>query len=409
MFSHLGVFRRSILEKINGFRKGREGSQDYDLTLRSLPHTTPERIRHIPKILYHWRAIEGSTARGIDAKMYAFEAARKVIGEYVESTNPGAKMQNSTISVHHRVVWPVPNPAPLVSIIIPTKNGMEILKRAVDSILEKTTYSNYEIMIVNNQSDDPATISYFKEIVKNPKVHVMDYNKPFNYAAINNEAVKAVKGEVICLLNNDTEVISPDWLTEMVGQALRKDVGAVGAKLYFPDNTIQHGGVVLGGGYFKGTVARHFLIRMPRNTQGYFGRAQLVHDVSAVTAACLVTRREIYQRVGGMDEKELKVAYNDIDFCLRLRQKGLLIVWTPYAELYHHESATRGKDDTAERIEHLNGEAAVVRMRWSAQLREDPYYSPNLDMIRANFELAFPPRVEKPWQSYEKLEKKKAA
>jgi len=396
VFNHLGVYRASIIKKIGGFRVGFEGSQDYDLVLRCLLHTSDDKIRHIPQVLYHWRAIEGSTALCSKEKSYTVSAAQKALESYFAETEQNVKISTGIHPFYLRVKWPVAL-NPKVSLIIPTRNGLSLLKVAVETILNKTTYKNYEILVVDNQSDDPATLEYFKKIDCKSNVRVIKYDKPFNYSAINNYAVTKSDGEIIGLINNDIEVIKGDWLTEMVSQALRPEIGAVGAKLLYPDDTVQHGGVVMGIGAAAEPVAGHIFHQMGRDDAGYFGRAIMTSNLSAVTAACLLVRRSVFDEVGGLNEGDLTVAFNDVDLCLKIREKNYNNLWTPYAELYHHESATRGKEDTPEKKARFAKEVAYMRKRWDKVIENDPYYNPNLNIEYGNFLLAFPPRLKKPW------------
>jgi len=310
---------------------------------------------------------------------------------------------------HWRIQYPVPEPAPLASLIIPTRNGLRFLQRCVDSILEKTTYQNYEIIVVDNGSDDPATLAYLKSLADgthghlrniraaaadNPKAiiptaRVLRYDAPFNYSAINNFAVKEAKGEIVGLLNNDLEVITPTWLDEMVAQAMRPGVGCVGAMLYYPNDTIQHAGCIVG----LGGVAGHAFRDFARGTEGKFNRARLVQNYSAVTAACLLIKRSTYEQVGGLDEKNLKVAFNDVDFCLKVRAAGYRNLWTPFAELYHHESVSRGAEDTPEKHERFRLEVEHMLKRWPEEIKHDPAYNPNLTLELTDFTLGAPPRV----------------
>jgi GT2 family glycosyltransferase len=286
------------------------------------------------------------------------------------------------------VRYELPESPPLVSLIVPTRNGLELLRRCINSILEKTDYPNYEILIVDNGSDQQAVLEYLANIVNDRRVRVLRDDRSFNFSALNNSAVQSARGEVVGLINNDIEVISPDWLSEMVSIALQPSVGAVGARLWFPDETLQHGGIILG----VGGVANHSHKHLPRGVPGYFGRAALIQSFSAVTAACLVVRRDLYEQVGGLDEANLAVAFNDVDFCLKLREAGYRNVWTPHAELYHHESATRGYEDTPVKKERFEREIAHKRRRWGAVLTTDPAYSPNLTLEYEDFSYAWPPR-----------------
>jgi GT2 family glycosyltransferase len=390
---HLSVFRTSRLRAVGGFRTGFEGSQDWDLTLRATDGLDGSRIHHIPRVLYHWRAISGSTALVIDQKNnYPFIAAEKALTEHLGRAGVPAELV-SVAGHHWRVKRHLPAPPPKVSIIIPTKNGESLLRVCIGSILAKTTYPNFEIVLVNNRSDDPAMPRYFEEL-RGRGIQVLDYDAPFNFSAINNFAVRSATGSVLVFLNNDMEVISADWLEELVSQALRPEIGCVGAMLYYPNDTVQHAGAVLGltGPAGKDGVAGHAFKGAKRGSEGQRNRLRLVQNYSAVTAACLAVRREIFDEVGGFNERELAVAFNDIDFCLRVLKAGYRNLWTPFAELYHHESASRGPEDSPEKIARFQGEIAYMRRTWAAILDHDPAYNPNLSLQHEDFSLAFPPR-----------------
>jgi GT2 family glycosyltransferase len=378
---HFSLFRRSIINNIGGFRRGYEGAQDYDLILRFIEKTKPERIFHIPKILYHWRKIPGSTARIGDAKSYVFASAKKALSDYLKRNNIQGEVVDGNCS-SYRVMREVKNNYK-VSIIIPFKDQSEVLKRCVSSIVEKTKYRKYEIVLVNNQSKEEETFEYLDKIRDNSSFRILDYDNSFNFSAINNYAVRQVDSEYIVLLNNDTEVISPDWIENMLEFAQRKDVGAVGALLYYPNDTIQHGGVILG---IKG-VAGHSHKHMKRDSHGYFGRTKIVHNLSAVTAACLMTKKSIFNEVDGFDVN-LTHAFNDVDYCLKIREKGYLIVYTPYAELYHHESLSRGYEDTPEKQARFRKEIELFQEKWKDVFAKgDPYYSPNLTLEKEDFSI----------------------
>jgi len=391
-FSHLGVFRRELLEKIGGFRKGFEGSQDYDLLLRCLAASSPKKVRHIPHILYHWRAISGSTAVIETNKNYALEAGRKALAEYFAAIGENVKIEDGMLLGFNRIVRPLGR-EPKAAIIIPTRNGYHLLRKCIESIKAKTEYKNYEIIIIDNQSDDELAKEYFKALETEGTARIIPYDAPFNYSAINNMAAQKTIAEILVFMNNDIEIISPGWLGEMAAQALREDIGAVGAKLYYPNDTIQHAGVMTGFGAKIDPVAGHLFHTLPRKHPGYFGRLTMVQSLSAVTAALLVMRKAVFEEIGGFDETHLTVAFNDVDLCLRIAEKGYRILWTPYAEAYHHESATRGSDLARDKIERFKKEIAYMRKRWGKTLDKDPYYNPNLDMEWGNFTLAFPPRV----------------
>ncbi len=394
LFSHLGVYRTGLIRRIGGFRPGLEGSQDYDLALRCIEHVAAGEIVHIPRVLYHWRAHAGSTSESPGTKPYAMLAGERALNEHFVRT--GVKAAATQVGYGYRVQYALPRPVPLVSIIIPTRNNLTLLRRCVSSICRHTPYASYEIVIVDNGSDDPPLLAYLDELqsasshsAQKTNVRVLRDARPFNFSALNNAAVKATRGDVIALLNDDIEVLSPDWLTEMVSHAMRPGVGAVGARLLYPDGTVQHVGTVLGMGGCAGHIHRH----LPRDMPGYFCRAVLAHTATAVTAACMVIRKELYEAVGGLNETDLPIAYNDVDFCLRLREAGYRSVMTPFAELIHHESASRGADATPQGHARLREEAAYMQERWGDLLQRDPTFSPNLSLDEPQCRLAFPPRL----------------
>lgn len=386
--SHLGVYSRSLMNAVGGFREGLEGSQDWDLVLRCSERLEPGQIGHVPAVLYHWRAVAGSTALGVDQKGYAHDAGRRALREHFFRSGVAAEvMEIDGMLGAFRVRHALPAAWPRISIIIPTRDRIDLLRRCVNSVLERTTYPHYEIIIVDNQSVEPESTAYFASFADHARVRVRRHDQPFNYSSINNEAVRECRGDLICLLNNDIEVITPDWLEELASHAMRPHVGAVGAMLYYPNDTIQHAGVVTG----VHGVAAHPYCGMPRGYPGQMARAKLTQTMSAVTAACMMVRREVYHQAGGLDVS-LQVAFNDIDFCLRLRQHGYANVWTPFAELYHHESASRGHEDTPAKRARFTQEVEFMKDRWGDQLDRDPAYSPNLTLFGEPFALAFPPR-----------------
>jgi O-antigen biosynthesis protein len=393
-FNHLGIYRRSLVEGIGGFRSGYEGSQDYDLVLRASRNTTPNRIRHLPHILYHWRAIPGSVAMRGDEKSYAAVNARQAIADHLAACNIAAEVKASGNQFFHHVTYVIDEPVPRVSIVVPTRDRADLLRVCVSGLLDRTDYPDYEVLIVDNGSREAVTRDYLAKLAKNPRVRIFPYDVPFNFSAINNFAAAHATGSLLCLMNNDIEVIHPNWLAEMVSRAVQPGVGAVGALLYYPDDRIQHAGTILG----IGGVAGHAHLGLARGSEGYFGRASLVQDLSAVTAACVVIPAAVFEQVGGFDEQNLPVAFNDVDLCLRIRELGYRIVWTPYAELYHHESASRGSDTNLNRIVRFRVEVNYMRKRWGPVLDHDPYYSPNLRLDRGDFSPAFPPRVDRPWR-----------
>ncbi len=391
--SHLGVYRTELVRRVGGFREGFEGSQDYDLLLRCVA-AEARNIRHIPAVLYHWRASSGSTASSGLQKKYASDRGLKALEDHFRSLGSGAaKVEEGRFPTTYHVKFPIPDPPPKVSIIIPTCNQHRLLRQCIESVRAKTTYPNYELVVIDNRSDEPATLDYLAELERSGSAQVLRYAQPFNYSAINNWAVEQVDGELIAMMNNDIEVISPQWLTEMVSHALRPDVGAVGAKLYYWDDTIQHAGVITGLGGVAGHSHKHY----SRHESGYFRRLFLTQNVSAVTGACLVVRREAYLRAGGLDSERLAIAFNDVDFCLRLKALGLRNVWTPYAELYHHESASRGPEDSPEKVVRFQQEIARMKERWGDRLLSDPYYSPRLTLDREDFTPDYRSAPPKPW------------
>jgi GT2 family glycosyltransferase len=284
----------------------------------------------------------------------------------------------------YRVAHPIPDPAPLVSLIVPTRDQFEVVSRCVSSILEKTSYPNYEIVVLDNRSEDRETLDYLRAVEKHEAVRVIRYDHPFNFSAINNFGAQKASGSILGLVNNDIEVLSPDWLSEMVSHAIRPEIGCVGAKLYYPDDRIQHAGVILG----IGGVAGHSHKYTHKSSPGYFSRLLLVQNLSAVTAACMVVRKSVFNQVGGLNESDLAIAFNDVDLCLRIRQAGYRNLWTPFAELIHHESISRGAEDSPEKIERFNRETEYMKTRWGQALLEDPYYSPNLTLAKEDFSLA---------------------
>jgi glycosyltransferase involved in cell wall biosynthesis len=386
---HLTVYERDLLVAAGGFRPGMEGAQDWDLTLRVAERLQPDEIGHVSRVLYHWRMIAGSTALAPGEKSYAHLAAMRAIQGHFERTKRDAQVRElEGCSGYFRIEYGLPSPAPLATLLIPTRDRADLLEQCIDSILEKTTYPNYEIVVIDNGSIEPETLEYFDKATKDRRVRVVRYDRPFNYSAINNFGASHARGEVIGLLNNDVQVIDGDWLREMVSHAWRPEIGVVGAMLYYPNDTIQHAGVILG----IGGVAGHSHVGLPRGCPGDKHRAALAQSMSAVTAACAVLRAEVFREVGGLDES-LQVAFNDVDLCLRVRERGYRNLWTPFAELYHHESASRGYEDTPEKLVRFRREENLMQERWGRALLRDPAYNPNLSVTAAPFSLAYPPRV----------------
>jgi O-antigen biosynthesis protein len=381
--SHLGVYKTELLEAVGGFRLGYEGSQDYDLLLRCVEKCRTEEIYHIPWVLYHWRAIEGSTAFSSDQKEYTSQAGVNALQSHFERCGMDATVEPAKIPNVYKVNFNLPQRLPLVSLLIPTRDGLEILQQAVKSILGKTTYPNYEIIILDNQSCEKETLEYFTKISGHERVSVVNYDHAFNYSAINNYGAAKSKGSIIGLINNDIEVINPQWLTEMVCQCIRKDIGCVGAKLFYPNDTIQHAGVILGIGGVAGHSHKHF----HHAANGYFSRLQITQNLSAVTAAALLVRREVFLEVAGLSEA-LPVAFNDVDFCLKVRRAGYRNLWTPFAKLYHHESVSRGDDTSGEKSLRFQKEVNWILQKWGPELSRDPFYSPHLSLTDEDFSLS---------------------
>ncbi|WP_175027620.1 glycosyltransferase family 2 protein [Burkholderia seminalis] len=386
LFSGLGVYRTEVFT-LSGGRDHRHGAASrYDMTLRCLPHTTQDRILHIPRVLYHKRAEPGSTQDPV-ARRDARDTRRLAVVRHL--SRAGIQATVSSTAYGHHVRYPVPERAPLVTLVIPTRNGFSLLSRCVDSIITKTHYRAFEIIIVDNGSDDPDTLDYMARLAVDHGVRILRDDRPFNYSALNNRAVEMASGEFVALVNNDVEVIDGDWLDEVMGHALRPEVGVVGVKLLYTNGSVQHAGVIVG----LSGCADHLHRGLGRDEPGYQARAVTTQSLSAVTGACLVVRRSLYQQLGGLNEVDLAVAFNDVDFCLRVRQAGYTVLWTPHAVLYHHESATRGQDDTAEKMARAAREIDYMRRHWHDLIANDPAYSPNLSLDRFDCQLAWPPRV----------------
>lgn len=393
-FCHLAVYHTALLREIGGFRTGYEGAQDWDLALRAVERVSDHQIVHIPRVLYHWRAIPGSTALNQSQKNYHLDAARKSLEGYITRNHLDASVE-SVKGGHWRIRYRLPALPPRVSIIIPTRNRVDLLRPCVDSILKKTRYPGYELLIVDNGSDDSATLAYIDQLRSDPRVKILRDDGPFNYSAINNRAATQAAGTILAFVNNDIEPISPDWLDELTSLALRPGTGAVGALLYYPNDRVQHAGVVLGiagPGLDKG-IAGHAFKDLARGHGGSMNRLRLVQNYSAVTGACLVIRREIFTQIGGFDEAHLPVSFNDVDLCLRVLRAGYRNVWTPFAELYHHESASRGADDSPEKKTRASLEITHMRATWGPLLDADPAYNPNLTLVHEDFSPAWPPRT----------------
>ncbi len=381
--SHMTLIRKDIVDKAGGFRTGYEGSQDYDLFLRCLHHIDNTEVGHIEKILYHWRAIEGSTALDPSAKSYAGSSALRALQDYFKHAGKQVTVGYGMVENTYKVEYHLEKEAPLVSIIIPTRDRYTLLSKCINSILKYTDYKNYEIIILDNESSEPKILKYFESLKKYDNIRVIEYHKPFNFSAINNFGVTQARGEVVALLNNDVEIISEHWLTELVQHVLRPDIGAVGAMLYYRDNTIQHAGIVLGIGGVAGHSHKYF----PKDSFGYFSRLKIIQNYVAVTGACLVVEKALYEEVGGLDEENLSVAFNDVDFCLKLQKKGYRNLWTPYVELYHHESRSRGAEDTKEKQERFGREIAYMKKKWKKNLENDRCYNTHLSKMFEDFRI----------------------
>lgn len=381
---HFSVFKRDLLQGTELFRSQFDGSQDHDMILRLTD--AAKNVVHVPKLLYYWRCHATSVASNIEAKPYAIEAARGAVAENLRSHGfknfqiTSTRAFETIFKIRYQIIG-----SPRISIVIPNKDHVEDLKRCISSIEEKSTYDNYEIIVVENNSETKEIKGYYELLKDDPRVKVVTYTGSFNYSAINNFGVKETTGEYILLLNNDTQVITVNWMEEMLMYAQREDVGAVGAKLYYGDKTIQHAGVVIGLGAHR--TAGHTHYKQHRENLGYMGRLCYAQDVTAVTGACLLVKKSLFEKVGGLDES-FAISLNDVDFCLKLRKLGLLNVFTPFAELYHFESISRGLDDQGEKAERYNRESAHFRDKWKKELQQgDPYYNPNFSLDRSDFSL----------------------
>lgn len=381
--SHLFVAEKTLVESVGGFRPEFDGSQDYDFIFRCTE--AAKTICHIPKVLYHWRVNAGSTAEDPEKKLYAFEAGARAIKAHCERVGIGAvEVEENEVLGAYRVRYPVKG-SPLVSVIIPSKDHTDDLRVCVRSLLEKASYKNLEVIIVENNSTEEETFRCYQELegrYENLKVAYWE-QKGFNFSAINNYALPFAKGEYLLFLNNDTELINEDCIEELLGFCQRDEVGIVGAQLFYEDDTIQHAGVVIG---YKG-IAGHTFIGFHKREKTYFLRSMCAQDYSAVTAACMMTKRNVFEAVRGFDEG-LAVAFNDIDYCLKVRSLGKLVVYNPFAQLYHYESKSRGIEDTPEKILRFDSEVETFRERWAKILAEgDPYYNPNLTLLASDFSL----------------------
>ena len=383
--THFVVVKKALLKEVGMLNSKFNGAQDFDFVLRATEKA--ENIVHIPKVLYHWRVHRGSTANVADAKPYAFEAGIKVVEEHLKRMNKAGDVQNGQdIPGIYRINYKVIG-NPKVSILIPNRDNVKLLKEAVSSILELTSYSNYEIVIIENGSTDKETFKYYDLIKDKTNVKILKFDEDtdeFNYSKLINLGVKNVDGEFVLQLNNDIKIISKDWLDIMVGYSQQKEIGAVGGRLYYEDKTIQHAGIIVG----LSGIAGNMLVNLPYGERAYFGRESATRNVAAVTGACLLCRRELYEEVGYMDEELFKVAFNDVDFCLKLMEKGYRNVYVPYVELYHYESKTRGYEYSKEKEERFNRESDNFKSKWKEILEKgDPYYNINFTRETCNYDI----------------------
>ena len=401
--THFVVVKKDLIDKIGMLDSKYNGAQDFDFVLRATEKS--KKIVHIPKVLYHWRVHRESTAFLPDTKPYAFEAGKRAVEAHLNRIGKKANVEESqdvpgAYKINYEIVG-----NPNITIIIPNKDNIKLLKRCINSILKLTTYKNYEIFIIENNSIKNTTFKYYKKIAKNTKIKILNYNKntimdlngerkleldnnensklEFNYSSLINFGVKNSKSDFILQLNNDTLLLTPNWLEIFIGYAQNKEIGAVGARLYYPDKTIQHAGIILG---ING-IAGNALVNLPYGKHAYFGIEAITRNVSAVTGACLFCRRNLYEEVGFMDNKKFKVAFNDVDFCLKLLERGYRNIYNPYIELIHYESKTRGYEDSPEKIKRFEKETENFRKRWSKLLQNDPYYNPNLSRKTVNYDI----------------------
>jgi len=391
--SHLTYLRTDLVQRVGGFRSSLDGSQDYDLFLRCTAQIEPDKIARIPRVLYHWRALPQSTAASTSAKEYAHVAAVRAVQGHLDARNIRASVEPREFGIYQRVRYPLPSERPLLSIIIPSRDQSALLEKCIASILQKSDYTNFEIIILENESVEEQTRELYRRLRQERHIRVIEAAGEFNFSRLINLGASHARGSIFLLLNNDVEIMNSDCLVELVSQVSRPEVGIVGARLWYPNGTLQHGGVILGAG----GVASH-IDSIRREDPGYFARQHLAQDFCAVTAACLMVRRQVFEKLGGFDESQLPVTFNDVDFCLRARELGWRIIYTPYAELTHHESVSRGVENTTEKQRRFFNESEFLFKRWGPLIQNDPSYNPNLSLGEKRFELAFPPRVSPPWK-----------
>lgn len=385
---HLTVIRRSLIEEVGGFRKGFEGSQDHDLVLRCTEKLRADQIAHVPLVLYHWRMHEGSTAQNLGSKPYAQISGCKAIQEHLD--RQGVRGTVEMAGPFYRVRYTLPTQLPRVSIILLTRDRPELLRKCVKSVLDKTSYGNFELIIVDNGTVNSEALLLLDGFARDPRVNLLRDPSPFNFSALNNRAVQHATGDYLCLMNNDIEVLQNDWLQEMVSVGAQPNIGAVGARLYYPNGRIQHAGVIIG----LGGVAGHPFKQQSKESTHYMSRSHLTQELTAVTGACLLTPKKAYDQVEGLNETNLAVAYNDIDYCLKIHSAGHKIIYDPHAEFIHHESASRGHEDTPEKKSRLRSEGLYMREKWGVILKQDPAYNPNLTLNSENFSISDSPRAK---------------
>ena len=377
---HFLVVKKQLIEKAGGFRKEFDGAQDHDFIFRCCEQA--EKIAHVPRVLYHWRTHQASTADNPASKLYAYEAGVRAVEEHLARTGTKGTVSQTKDYGFYDVRYPVQG-EPLVSIIIPNKDQAETLEKCLRSIREKSTYRNIEILIVENNSVEEQTFACYRKLEQEEKIRILHWKEGFNFSAINNFAVREARGEYLLFLNNDIEVITPSWIEELLGNCQRPEVGAVGGKLYYPDGTIQHAGIIVG----LGGIAGHAFLNMPGSRSGYLHKASIQMDYSAVTAACMMIKRSVFEQIHGFEEK-LTVAFNDVDLCLRVCQAGYLVVYNPHVEMYHYESKSRGAEDSKEKVRRFQNEIEFMRTRWIDLLKKgDPYYNENLTLSKWNYSL----------------------
>jgi GT2 family glycosyltransferase len=393
---HLVAVRADLVRELDGISEGLDGAQDWDFVLRATERCGAEEIHHIPHVLYHWRAVRGSTARSRDSKPAVPEVSKRALREAcIRRGVAFSDVEMVERGGHFRIKRLIPEPCPLVSVVIPVRNKPELLQKCLLGLHEKTDYPALEILVVDNDSDDLAMEEIY--LREGEKIRLLRESGPFNFSAMNNHAVREANGEILLLLNNDVEPLDPDWLYEMVSQAVRPEIGAVGPLLVYPDGRVQHAGITLGiaGPMRKGGVAGHPGKYMRPDARVMGNLLNVTRNVSAVTGACLAIRKKVYLQVGGFDEKDLTIAFNDVDFCIRVMKAGYRNLWTPHARLTHHESASRGSEDSPEKIARFQKEVAIMRERWGDLLDNDPNYNPNLTLVHENWGLEEAPRYNR--------------